>query len=120
APAGVTDSPSANNSDTDTDSITLSSDLAVTKTDNKTSVVAGTSDTYTIVVTNNGPSDVTGAAVADNFPAQLTAVSWTCAASAGSSCAAASGSGDLATTVDLVSGGTATYTVSVTVKSSAT
>jgi hypothetical protein len=55
APAGVTDSPTTNNSATDTTTITLSSDLAITKTDYKTSVVAGTPDTYTIVVTNNGP-----------------------------------------------------------------
>ena len=72
------------------------------------------------MVSNNGPSDVTGAAVADTFSTQLTGVTWTCTASAGSSCGAASGSGDIATTVNLVSGGTATYTVSATLKSSAT
>ena len=33
-------------------------DLALTKTDGVASVVAGTSTTYTITLTNNGPSTV--------------------------------------------------------------
>src|SRR5207253_2492054 len=118
APAGVTDA-AGNNTDTDTDTITLRSDLSITKTDGVTSVDAGTSTTYTIVVKNNGPSDVVGASVSDTIPGELTAVTWTCAASAGSSCAA-SGSGDITDTVNLLAGGTATYTVHATVKSSAT
>src|SRR5947207_758256 len=105
---------------TDTVTITLSSDLAITKTDYQASVVAGTPVSYTIIVTNNGPSDVTGASVADSIPSQLSGASWTCSATAGSSCGAASGSGSIATTVNLVSGGSATYTLSATVKSSAT
>ena len=115
APAGVTDSPTSNNSATDTDTITLSSDLRVTKT-GPSSVYYLNSITYTIVVTNNGPSDVTGAQVTDNLPAGLTGASWTCTASAGSTCPA-SGSGNISTTVTLVSGGTATFTLSATVSS---
>ena len=68
----------------------------------------GTSVTYTIVVTNLGPSDVADAPVADTFdPAQfnVAGVSWSCAITAGSgSCGAASGTGDLATTVSLTAG----------------
>ncbi|MEM8932726.1 MAG: DUF11 domain-containing protein, partial [Acidobacteriota bacterium] len=94
-------------------------DLAITKTDGVTSAIAGDSVTYTIVATNNGPDDVTGATVADAFPADLTCT-WTCAASAGSSCTAA-GSGDINdTAVDLVSGGSATYTATCSIASSAT
>src|SRR5437763_597902 len=44
-PAGVTDSTPGNNSATDTDTLTPSADLAVTKDDNKTSVVPGAPDT---------------------------------------------------------------------------
>jgi hypothetical protein len=55
--------------------------------------------------------------VTDNFPASLTGATWTCAASAGSVCPA-SGSGDLAATVDLLSGGTATFTVTATASGS--
>ena len=65
--------------------------------------------TYTIVVSNGGPDDVTGATVTDVFPADVTGVSWTCAASGGASCAA-SGSGDINETVDLPNGSQVTYT----------
>ncbi len=46
-------------------------DLSVTKTDGKTSVTAGSSDTYTITVTNNGPSTVNSFKMVDQIPAQL-------------------------------------------------
>jgi len=87
-------------------------DLSVTKTDGVTSVNQGGTVTYTIVVSNAGPSAVTGATVSDGFPAQLSGVSWTCAPSAGAACPA-SGTGDIATSaVDLPNGGTATFTAS--------
>src|SRR5437899_44850 len=59
------------------------------------------------------------ASAADTMTTKLTSVTWTCSASPGSSCAA-SGSGDITDTVNLLAGGTATYTVNATVKSSAT
>src|SRR5262249_7125362 len=49
-----------------------SADLAVTKTDTPDPVVAGQSLTYTISVTNNGPSDAEGVTLTDNFPPGLT------------------------------------------------
>src|SRR5438270_419581 len=49
---------------------------------------------------------------------KLSGVTWTCVASLGSSCPA-SGSGDISAAVSLLAGGTATFTVSATVKSSA-
>ena len=55
---------SANNSATDTDTITIASDVAVTKT-GPTTVVPGTTVEYTIVVTNNGPSVATDILVGD-------------------------------------------------------
>src|SRR5947208_5493173 len=61
APNGVTDPNPGNNSATDTSRITLQADLNVTVTDNKTSYRPGQRDTYTIVVWNFGPSNVTGA-----------------------------------------------------------
>src|SRR5439155_4569554 len=44
---------------TDTDTVTASSDLGVAKTDGVTSVIGGdpTGTTYTITLTNHGPSD---------------------------------------------------------------
>ncbi len=86
----------------------VEADLGVTKSDGLTVVNQGASLTYTITVTNHGPDDVTGATVTDTFPADLTCT-WTCAASAGSSCTAGPVAGDLSDTVDLLNGGTATY-----------
>ena len=43
-------------------------DLSVTITDNVTTVVPGTADTYTLVVSNAGPGDVAGSSVIDTLP----------------------------------------------------
>ena len=94
-------------------------DLAVTKTNNATSVVPGSVVTYTIVVTNKGPSAVVGATVTDIVPTALTNVTWTCAASAGSSCPA-SGTGNITASVNLLAGGTATFTLAGTLSAAAT
>jgi len=94
-------------------------DLLVTNTNNQTTTVPGDPIVYTIVVTNNGPATVTGATVTDNFPAILSAVSWTCVASAGSSCTA-TGSGNINDVINLLVGGTATYTAIGTIDPAAT
>lgn len=96
----------------------LDADLSITKTDGVATATPGAGVVYTITATNLGPSDVTGASVADTFPAILTCT-WTCIASAGSSCTAA-GAGDVADSVDLLVNGTATYTATCTVDASAT
>ena len=62
---------------TDTDTLTPQADLQITKTDGKTTVVPGTADTYTIVVTNAGPGAVSGATIADTFPATFTNATYT-------------------------------------------
>lgn len=94
--------------------ITISAaDLQIQKTLATNPVVAGSPITYTITVTNNGPSNVTGATVTDTVPAQITGVTWTCAITTGTgSCGQASGTGNaINTTVNLNSGAVATYTV---------
>jgi uncharacterized repeat protein (TIGR01451 family) len=98
----------------------LTADLSITKTDGITSVAQGAALTYTVTVGNAGPDTATGAAVVDNLPVAFTNASWTCVASAGSSCAAGSGTGNINTTVTVRNGGTATFTISGTVSSSAT
>jgi uncharacterized repeat protein (TIGR01451 family) len=115
----VTDPTPGNNSATDTDTITQSADLAITKTDGVTSVVAGGSVTYTITASNAGPSNASGATVADTLPAILTGGTWTCVAAGGGTCTA-SGSGNINDTVNLPAGGSVTYTVSATVSPAAT
>src|SRR5262249_1525260 len=71
-PSGFTDSNTANNTATDTDTLSATSELSITKTTGTDSVTAWTSDTYTIVVSNSGPSTVTGATVGDTFPGIFT------------------------------------------------
>jgi uncharacterized repeat protein (TIGR01451 family) len=119
-PAGVTDTNPSNNSATDTDTPTPRVDLAITKTDGTLTYVPGTSTTYTIVVSNNGPSAVTAAPVADTMPSAITSDTWTAVASAGASVATSSGSGSIGTTVSLVPGATVTFTVVAQISASAT
>jgi uncharacterized repeat protein (TIGR01451 family) len=97
-----------------------SADLAITKTDNASGVIPGGQVTYTITITNNGPDAANGAAVSDTLPGSLSGAGWTCSASGGSSCAVASGAGNINTTVNLASGGTATFTLTATLSGAAT
>ena len=46
-------------------------DLAIAKSDSPDPVYAGSNVRYTIVVTNNGPDDVTGAHVTDIVPPEF-------------------------------------------------
>jgi uncharacterized repeat protein (TIGR01451 family) len=113
----VTDPNPANNSATDSDTLGAQADLAITKTDGVTSATPGGSVTYTIVASNAGPSNATGASVADIFPAELTCT-WTCVGAGGGTCTAA-GSGNIADTVNLPAGGSVTYTASCNVSGAA-
>jgi uncharacterized repeat protein (TIGR01451 family) len=87
-------------------------DLSVTKTASPDPYAAGKRLTYTVTVKNAGISDAIGVTVRDPLPAALAGAgfTWICTASTGSSCTA-SGSGDIADTVDIAAGGTVIYTV---------
>ena len=95
-------------------------DLSVTVTDGSTTATPGTTVTYTIVATNGGADVINGATLTDAFPGSLSNVTWTCTASTGSTCSAASGTGDLAEVVKLAPSGTVTYVVTGTIDSAAT
>src|SRR3989475_265282 len=63
--------------------VTGSADLSITKTDNPDPVNAGATLTYTVTVTNSGPSTAANVQVTDNLPAGVTFQSasgtgWTC------------------------------------------
>jgi len=83
APSGTSDPAPDNNSATDTDAVNPVADLAITKTDGVTSVVVGGATTYTITVTNNGPSSVAGAVLADAVAAGLVKTTVACSATPG-------------------------------------
>lgn len=55
--------------------IEKSADLMVTQTTNKSTVYVGENLTYTIVVTNNGPSNATGVVLTSILPIEVTFVS---------------------------------------------
>jgi uncharacterized repeat protein (TIGR01451 family) len=93
--------------------------LSITKTDGVTTVYRGGPVSYTVVITNSSAYGVTGTIV-DTVPASVTGVNWTCVTSAGSFCAATSGSGNsINTSATLEAGDTATYTITGTLSSSA-
>ena len=118
-PSGVTETDVSDNVASDANPLTPTADLSITKTDGAMSSVAGTAISYTIVASNPGPSTIVGATVNDTPPSALTNVSWTCAATVGSSCGVALGIGPIADTVTIAVGGSVTYTLNATVAASA-
>ena len=120
APVGMTDPMAGNNSATDTDTLAGQADLQITKTDGSATYTPGLGITYTIVVTNAGPSFVAGATVADTIPAAITGAAWTAVFTGTGSSGTAGGSGNINQTINLAAGGTATYTVTGTVSPTAT
>lgn len=68
-----TDDPNlSNNTSTTTTNITPVSDLAITKQANPEPVAVGSQLTYTLVITNNGPSTANGIVLTDNIPNTVT------------------------------------------------
>ncbi len=72
----ATDTTPGNNSSTAINAVTTKADLSVTKT-GPASANPGANVTYTITVTNNGPSDAANVSLADPAPSRLTFVSAT-------------------------------------------
>jgi uncharacterized repeat protein (TIGR01451 family) len=88
-PAGATDPVDTNDSSSDSADVTPSADLMVEKSNGVgvTTVTSGSTTTYTIKVTNNGPSPVTGATLTDT-PTNISIASATiaCTGTAGNKC----------------------------------
>ena len=103
-----------NDTATEETTVNAEADLAVTKTDTPDLVIAGETLTYTLTVTNSGPSDATGVTVTDTLPSGITFFSAT----------PSQGSYDSPTGVWTVGGiaddGGATLTLVFTVNSSTT
>jgi uncharacterized repeat protein (TIGR01451 family) len=126
----VTDPTPGNNTSTDTDPVAPPStvaDLTIAKTNNVTQLVPGGTVIYTLVVTNLGPAEVTGATVTDIAPSGLAFGAWTCSVtnpgSGGSvttACVTGSGVGNVVATVDMKVGAVLTFTVPAAVSTGAT
>jgi uncharacterized repeat protein (TIGR01451 family) len=84
-PTGVNDPNSANNSGSVNRNVVASADLEITKS-HTGNFTAGTEADYTIVVTNNGPSDASAFTVTDTLPTGLTFVSGSNTAGVNASC----------------------------------
>jgi uncharacterized repeat protein (TIGR01451 family) len=110
----------ANNSASDTDS-PPSADLAISIDDGISVWVPGGTSTYTVIVQNLGPLNVTGAVFNDNKPIQVTSWSWTCSPDSGAVCGAGSGGAittNIADTANIPSGKKVTYTIVATITTS--
>jgi len=113
--SGTFDPNLANNSAQQVTTVTAAADLQISKRDGITTVVPGAILTYTIVVTNAGPSAADAVTVQDFLPAGFATARWRCLAGVGASCAISSGAGDVNTTLTLRSGAQATFTLTSTV-----
>lgn len=105
AGAGATDPTPSNNAGVNVNPSTGSADLQITKSVSTPRPRVGTAVTWELVVTNAGPSTVSGARVLDSLPAGLTDTIWSCAVDSGvASCGTASGTGDVDLALDLTVG----------------
>jgi uncharacterized repeat protein (TIGR01451 family) len=122
AAAPGTDPNLSNNTATDTDDAPpiKQADLSITNTDGRSTYRPGIPLVYTIVASNGGPDDVSGATVTDTLPAALTGATWTCTPSPPAVCAAPNGTGSINTTVDLPANSKATFTLTATVAAGTT
>ncbi len=110
-PASQVNTDPSKSSASTTGTIVRSADLGVTIVGMPASAIVGSTVTYTLTVTNAGPSLVTGAALEDTFSSAFASVSYTSKASGGATGNTAAGTGDLAQTLTLPSGASVVYTV---------
>ncbi|THF85030.1 DUF11 domain-containing protein [Deinococcus sp. KSM4-11] len=85
-PSGTTDPTAGNNAATDTDTVTPVADLTLTKTDGVSSVTPGSSTTYTLTLTNNGPSSANNTVLTDPAATGLLKTGISCVAAGGAAC----------------------------------
>src|SRR5262249_12978570 len=114
----VTDPDTTNNTASDTNTVLTTATLSVTKDDGLSTVVAGDgiTHTYTITVSNAGPSDATGTTLSDTWPSGFT--QGTITPSQGTCTPTGVGSDFTCDLGTIAAGGSATVTVTFTVPAS--
>jgi uncharacterized repeat protein (TIGR01451 family) len=85
-PIGYIDTNPTNDSAQDSDSVTGSVNLSITKTNTVTSLVAGSTTSYSVTITNTGPSNVNNALFRDTPSAGLVCTSISCVANGAALC----------------------------------
>ena len=119
-PATVTDPNNANNSATDSDAVVRNANLALAKTATPNPVILGQTLSYTLTVTNGGPSAILASdtfSIQESLPAGLTGCTYTPSGgtfNVGSIAPGATGTGTW-TGLALANGGSATLTIVCTV-----
>ena len=92
APAGVIDPNPANNNATDSDIVAAAANLALAKTTGSATYNPGDVATYSITLTNSGPSNANNVTITDNLPSGVTlTANVTCAATGAATCGSISG-----------------------------
>lgn len=114
----VTDTVPGNNATSEDTAVTPRSDVSVTKTDGITSIRAGETLVYTLVVANAGPSEDPNVIFGDPFPADLSC-NYTSVAAGGATGNTAAGSGDVNDTLSMPMSSSVTYTASCLVAADA-
>ncbi len=82
-PIGYIDTNPTNDSAQDEDPVLGSANLSITKTNTVTSLVAGTTTTYLVTITNTGPSNVVNALFRDTPSAGLSCTAISCVVASG-------------------------------------
>lgn len=105
----LSDSNPANNTAVDTNAVITQADLTIDVNDWDNALVVGDPTSYTITVSNRGPSDAIGATVKDSFPGGFTAVTYSATQVGGASGFTAAGNGNINDTVTLPAGARIIY-----------
>jgi uncharacterized repeat protein (TIGR01451 family) len=117
-PGGLPDPVATNNSMTDSDTLSASTNVAITINDSVGLVRVGDVVNYVIEVTNFNAASNATVTVTDTLPTQLGAGSWVCSATSPATCGSASGSGtSLSDKPSLPTGSKVDYTYTATVLS---
>ncbi|HXS51821.1 MAG TPA: hypothetical protein VN782_04760, partial [Usitatibacter sp.] len=112
----------ANDTASDPTTVDAVADVGVTKTDGVSSVTAGGTTTYTVVVSNAGPGSANGALLTDAAVAGLAKTAVACVAAGGAVCPASPTVGQLESGLAipaLPAGGSVAFTVAANVTASA-